>query len=133
MNMNDVSIETLARAWLEARREEEAARERRQAVAKALADRFPTDEDEVVKRHPIDGGMRIIVTRKLNRSVDTDRLTSEWTSLPETVQAAFRWKAEVNLKNLRALEFASPDGARIAAKFITAKPATPAVEVEEIV
>lgn len=130
MNPNEVTLETLARSWLEAKREEDAARERRQAIAKAIADALQSDEQEMTERR-VFGNLKLVVTRKLNRAVDA-KLAEDWAQLPDEVHSAFRWKPEVNLKNLRALEFAAPEKYAIAAHYITAKPATPAVEVEEI-
>lgn len=131
MNPNEVTLETLARSWLDAKREEDEARARRQAIAAAIAERLPSDEEEMTERRQVGGNLRIIIARKLNRAVD-QRIASEWDTLPDKVKEAFRWKAEVNLKHLRSLEFAAPNDYAIASKYITAKPATPAVEVEEI-
>lgn len=130
MNQKEITIETLARSWLEAKREEDAARERRQAIARTIAERLPSDEQEMIDRR-VFGNLQLVITRKLNRSVDA-KLSEDWAQLPDEVHAAFRWKPEVNLKALRALEFAAPEKYAIAARYITAKPATPAIEVEEV-
>lgn len=132
MNQNEVTIETLARSWLEAKREEDAARERRQAIAKAIAEALPSDEQEMTERR-VFGNLKLVITRKLLRSVDSSlSLSKDWAQLPHEVHEAFRWKPEVNLKALRALEFAAPEKYAIAARYITAKPASPSIEVEEI-
>lgn len=130
MNLNEVTIETLGQSWLDAKRDEDEAKARRQAIAREIAARFP-DELEMTERRCI-GNLRIIVTRKLNRAVDNKQLSNDWAQLPRNVQEAFRWKPEVDLKNLRALEFAAPADYAFAAKYITTKPATPSVEIEEI-
>lgn len=131
MNLNEVSVETLARSWLDAKRDEDEAKARRQAIAKEICERLPSDELEMTDRRDM-GDLRLAITRKLNRSVDNKALSSDWAQLPRTVQETFRWKPEVDLKNLRALEFANPDDYSIAATYITTKPATPSVEVEEV-
>lgn len=130
MNLNEVSIETLARSWLDAKRDEDEAKARRQAIAKAIAERCPSDEMEMTDRR-VFGDLQMVITRKLTRTVDA-KLSEYWSGLPETVRDCFRWKPEVNLKNLRALEFAAPEQYDIAASFITSKPAPPSIEVEEI-
>ena len=131
MNQNEVSIETLARTWLDAKRDEDEANARRPAVAKEIAERLPSEELESTDRR-VFGGLQMVITRKLNRTVDNKALSNDWAQLPRTVQEAFRWKPDVDLKNLRALEFAAPDDYSIAATYITSKPATPSIEVEEV-
>ena len=130
MNLNEVTVETLARTWLEAKRDEDAAKARRQAVAQRLVELLPSDELEMTERRVFDN-IKLVITRKLNRSVDKT-LSADWANLPRTVQESFRWKAEVDLRNLRALEFANEADYAIAAKYITSKPSTPSVEVEEV-
>jgi len=131
MNQNEVSIETLARTWLEAKRDEDEAKARRLAIAKLIVERLPGEDESTDRR--ITGNLSLVVSRKLTRAVDNNALSSDWAQLPRTVQEAFRWKAEVDLKNLRALEFAAPDDYSIAVTYITTKPATPSIEVEEMV
>lgn len=71
------------------------------------------------------------ITWKLNRSVDTDKLSGAYEALPANAQRAFRWKAEVELKNLRALADLDPVSYAAAAEFITSKPAKPSIELKE--
>ena len=71
------------------------------------------------------------ITWKLNRTVDTDRLASDYDDLPDNAQRAFRWKAEVNLAYLRSLSEIDPSAYNKAAVFITSKPAKPSIELKD--
>lgn len=71
------------------------------------------------------------ITWKLNRTVDTEKLSAGYESLPVNAQRAFRWKAEVELKNLRALAELDPVSYSAAAEYITSKPAKPSIELKD--
>ena len=71
------------------------------------------------------------ITWKLNRTVDSEKLSAGYESLPVNAQRAFRWKAEVELKNLRALSELDPVSYSAAAEFITSKPAKPSIELKD--
>ena len=71
------------------------------------------------------------ITWKLNRTVDTDRLSADFDDLPDNAQKAFRWKAEVNLAFLRSLSEIDPTAYHKAAVFITSKPAKPSIELKD--
>lgn len=71
------------------------------------------------------------ITWKLNRSVNTDQLASDYEDLPTNAQKAFRWKAEVNVAYLRSLAEIDPAAYNKAAVFITSKPAKPSIELKD--
>lgn len=71
------------------------------------------------------------ITWKLNRTVDSEKLSASYESLPVNAQRAFRWKAEVELKNLRALAELDPVSYSAAAKYITSKPAKPSIDLKD--
>ena len=127
MKLNEVTVETLCRAWLDAKRDEDEAADRRKSLAAEIVARIPGDAESTDRREV--NGLKLVITRKLTRTVDKS-LSEDWAQLPRTVQQTFRWKPEIDLKNLRALEFAAPDDYSIAATYITTKPATPSVSVE---
>lgn len=131
MNPNEVSLEILARSWLDAKRDENEAKARRLAIAMAICEQMPSSDLEATDSRDI-GNLRLIVTRKLTRGIDIQALKNDWAQLPPPAQKAFRWKPEVDLKNLRALEFAAPADYDLAAHYITTKPATPSVDIEEV-
>lgn len=71
------------------------------------------------------------ITWKLIRTVDTEKLSAGYESLPVNAQRAFRWKAEVELKNLRALAELDPVSYSAAAEYITSKPAKPSIDLKD--
>jgi hypothetical protein len=71
------------------------------------------------------------ITWKLNRTVNTDQLATDYDDLPANAQKAFRWKAEVNLAYLRSLSEIDPAAYNKAAVFITSKPAKPSIELKD--
>jgi hypothetical protein len=71
------------------------------------------------------------ITWKLNRTVDSEKLSAGYESLPVNAQRAFRWKAEVELKNLRALAELDPVSYSAAAEYITSKPAKPSIDLKD--
>jgi hypothetical protein len=71
------------------------------------------------------------ITWKLNRTVDSEKLSAGYESLPVNAQRAFRWKAEVELKNLRALAELDPMSYSAAAEYITSKPAKPSIDLKD--
>lgn len=129
MNLNVVSIATLCRAWLDAKRDEDEAGDRRKAIASTILERTPFADLEGTDRREL-GDIKLVITHKMTRSVNAKALTDAWPTLPDVVQKSFKWKPDVDLKNLRSLEFASPDSYAIAAKYFTSKPATPSIAIE---
>jgi hypothetical protein len=71
------------------------------------------------------------ITWKLNRTVNTDQLATDYDDLPTNAQKAFRWKAEVNLAYLRSLAEIDPAAYNKAAVFVTSKPAKPSIELKD--
>jgi hypothetical protein len=71
------------------------------------------------------------ITWKLNRTVDSEKLSAGYEFLPVNAQRAFRWKAEVELKNLRALAELDPVSYSAAAEYITSKPAKPSIDLKD--
>jgi hypothetical protein len=71
------------------------------------------------------------ITWKLNRTVNTDQLATDYDDLPTNAQKAFRWKAEVNLAYLRSLAEIDPAAYNKAAVFVTSKPAKPTIELKD--
>ena len=107
------------------------------AEEKAKADRLDIEDQMVALfAKPVTGegthnDEEFSITWKLNRTVDTDKLSAAYETLPVNVQRAFRWKAEVELKNLRALTELDPTSYLAAAEFITSKPAKPSITLKD--
>lgn len=71
------------------------------------------------------------ITWKINRTVDTAKVQVSWDSMNTNAQKAFRWKAEVDLTQLRALADLDPGAYAQAAAHITSKPAKPTIELKD--
>lgn len=78
------------------------------------------------------GGFKFTTTGKLNRTVDSPRLTEAWLNLPKEAQDAFSWKATVSVKALHELEKYRPEVARDLSAYITVKPAKASLSIEAI-
>lgn len=107
------------------------------AEAKASAARLEVESRIVALFAVPDGGEGTVkdeefsIAFKVNRTVDSDKLTAAWTSLSDNAQKAFTWKASPDLKQLRALKDMDPKGYAQAANFITAKPAKPTITLKD--
>lgn len=122
------TLPALAAAWRAAKRAEDDARERRYAIEAQICMELPIDGTEGSRTEKIDG-VKIAVTYALTRSIDTAALQDKWATLDSYEQAAFRWKAELNTKEYRALH---ADAQSELAAFITTKPAKPSVKIEAL-
>ena len=133
MNPNLKSVVTpdsLAQAWLDAKRAEDEARTQRLAIEVALVAHAPSADEGT---HKIElAAHRVTITHKLTRGVDTETLQAGWAALSEAQRRAFRWSADVDLKALRALQEFAQDDYQAVAPYITTKPAKPSVKVEVI-
>ena len=126
MNANSISI--LAAAWREAKAAEAAAAARRLDVEAQLVAALPSAEHEGSARADVDG-YRIAVEYRVTRKVDSDALSAAWSDLTPNQRDAFRWKADINLRQLRAMQQLAPKEFATIAKLIETKPAKPAVTV----
>lgn len=124
-----ITIDTLAAAWVVAKASEDRAKAERYEIEKSMLALLPVKEEGTVSSNDA-SGMKISATYKLTRKADGDALTQAWQTLPATVQAAFTWKPEVSITQLRALEKAAPTDYAIAAQFITTSPAKPSIKIE---
>jgi hypothetical protein len=68
---------------------------------------------------------------KLTRNVDAEALSAEFEMLGANVQKAFRWKPEVDVRQLRALQELDAPAYAQAAKFFTSKPAKPSLNLKD--
>lgn len=124
-----LSLIELAEAYRVAKHQEDQAIATRRQIGEMIAQSMPGADEGTVSDTV--GGLKVSVARGLTRSVDTDTLTVAWPSLPPAVQAAFKWKAGLDLKQLRALESVAPDQYALAAAHVTAKPSAPTITVKE--
>lgn len=124
-------IAALAADWLTLKKFEDDAKAKRAEVEALICEELRDGGDEGTTTVKLDA-VKISVTRKMNRSVDTSALQAAWTTLPAFAQAAFTWKADISLALLRKLQSDHPAYYDQAAKFITTKPAKASVKVEVI-
>ena len=122
-----IRLPALAAAWLQAKADEDAAKTRRYEIEKEIVAAVPVKDEGTAKTEV--GALRVSVTTKLTRSVDTDALQTAWASLQPTVQKAFNWKADLSVSALKRLD---EQEAAQALRYVTTKPAKPAVKVEAI-
>ena len=127
MGAREDILQLLIDRLAEAKQAEAAARDTRIAIEEEILAHFEA---------PVTGEgskteVRVTVAWKVTRKVDTDALQAAWTTLPANAQKAFRWKADTDLKQLRALQDLDMAGYGAAAKFITTTPAKPAITLKE--
>ena len=127
--MQAVTLSELIAARIAAKRIEDEATAERRAIDKALADMLkdPAKPEGTVSHRT--EGCKVTVTYKIDRKVDAAALTKGWDKLSGGAQAAFKWKPEVSVSELRKLE---PADAAAAAVFITSKEASPSITIEAV-
>lgn len=101
------TIESVTLALVLAKDEEQQAHDRRVALEEQLAALMPCAVLEGT-RQEIVGDYRVSIRYGVTRKVDSDKLQALWATLPEPAQGAFRWKADVALPKLRALQELQP-------------------------
>lgn len=122
-----MTISELATLLRKAKQAETDAKAERLRIETLITDQFAKPENGEGTHQDED----FTITWKLNRAVDTDRLTADFDDLPDNAQRAFRWKAEVNLAYLRSLSEIDPTAYHKAAVFITSKPAKPSIDLKD--
>ncbi|MGJ7508704.1 DUF7173 family protein [Variovorax sp. GT1P44] len=120
-------IQSLIDALRVAKSAESEAKDNRLAIEEQILALFPTpDGGEGTEK---EGDLSI--AWKLTRKVDTDPLQDAWVELTPNTQKVFRWKADVDLKQLRALQELDATAYTAASKFITTTPAKPSLTLKE--
>jgi hypothetical protein len=126
--MNDINrLPVLLAALKAAKVAENEAKEIRTGLETAILDLCP----------PVEAGEGIAklegfsITYKMTRAVDTEALQDAWGSLPANAQKAFKWKAEIDLKNYRAIQEMDQTAFTTLAKFVTSKPAKPTITIKD--
>jgi len=127
--MSTAELSALAAAWQSAKADEEQARARRLEIEGQLLAAYPVAGTEGTTHADV-AGYKITIVQRLTRSVDTQLLQASWTALPAVVREAFKWSADLDLRQYRALEAANKDAFRLASDFVTAKAGKPSVKVE---
>lgn len=127
--MQAMTLTQLIAARIAAKRiEDQAVAERRdldQQIAELLKD--PAKPEGTISQKA--DGYKVTVTYKVDRKVDSEKLQAAWSKLSAAASAAFKWKADVSVSELRKLEGAD---AAAAAVFITSQPASPSIKIEAV-
>ena len=125
--MKPMTITELVAARIAAKRDEDAAVAARRDIDKQLAEMLKDPAKPEGSISAPAGDWKLTITYKVDRKVDSEALTKAWAALPKDVQEAFKWKADVSVSALRKL---SPADAGKAAVFVTAKEASPSIEIK---
>lgn len=127
--MQAMTITQLIAARIAAKRAEDAAIKERREIDASIAELLKdANKPEGSISHKADG-YKVTVTYKMDRKVDTDKLTANWGKLPIDVQAAFKWKADLSVSEFRKLE---GKASLSASQYFTTKEATPSLTIEAI-
>lgn len=126
-----VTLASLVAQWREAKATEHAAAERRHAIEEQIADFLPNAKPEERVSTEAEG-CRVTVTYKVTRKVDSDALQAAWGKLSPRAAQCFRWKADVDTKEMRKVAEFDPAAYTAAAQYIETKPAKPSITVEPI-
>lgn len=122
------TVEALGNQWLQAKAAEDEAHKNRLAIEVELCKAMPGVSQECTNAIDI-RDMRVAVKYAVTRNVDSDRLQDAWAGIAKEGQGCFRWKAAVDMKQLRGVQQLRPDVYATIAPYIVAKPSKPSVEV----
>jgi hypothetical protein len=125
--MQPATLHELKAAWLAAKQQELQATEERRAIEDAMLVLLPAKAEGTVT----DKEAGISVSFKVTRKVDTEALQRQWVNLTENAQAAFKWKAEVDTRQLKALHDFDEAAYAFITQFITTSPAKPAFSIKD--
>ncbi len=123
---------TLYERWLNAKEAERQAVEARRRIEDELIASFDVDDTQDGSKTYKPEGYKVKVTTRLNRRVDADRLMelAADAGIDNThLQALFRWKPEINLREWQnaAKEITGP-----LAQAVTTKPGRPSFSIERV-
>ena len=114
----------LIQEWLDAKRLERDAVERRRLLDKKVAALLPAKTEGTSSAHM--DGYKVAVEYKVTRKVDSQSLAAIWNQLTQKEQELFRWKAELEMKAFR--EYQGGDWLN---QIVTSKAGSPTVTIEE--
>lgn len=124
------TLAELAESIIHLKNIEASAREERIRIEQLIIDKVGAKEEGTTTAE--DGNFKVKTVGKLTRSVDTEAIQTDWDNLPEEVKKCFKWKADVDTKNLRSLESMRADLVPLVTAYMTTKPAKPSVSVEQV-
>jgi hypothetical protein len=122
------NLASLRQRWQACKTTEDAARAERLAVEQDILAHFPRNK---VEGSITDKDAGVTVTFKVTRKVNSEALANAWPLLSENAHRAFKWSAEVNTPQLRALNDLDPALFGALGEFISTTPAKPAITIKE--
>ena len=127
--MEALTLTQLIAARIAAKRDEDAAVAERRKIDAAIAAllKDPAKPEGTISQKA--GDYKVIVTYKVDRKVDAEKLQADWAKLGLDIQAIFKWSPSLQVGELRKLE---PKAALQAAKYYEAKDASPQIKIEAI-
>lgn len=125
--MNNPTLNELKTAWLAAKSSASAANAERLAIEEAMLALLPAKVEGTVT----DKETGISATYKLTRKVDVGELRAAWVHLSPNAQKAFTWKADIDTRQLRAIQELDEPTYQSISTFITSTPAKPAISIKE--
>lgn len=125
-------LERAAEALIQAKAAEQVAQHRRLVAELEVLDLLgEIDGEGTTKREA--GNYKLTVRTSMNRAIDRDVLCQIAPNIPEAIaKRLFRWKPELDLKELRYLQSNEVELYGIVAQAITMKSAKPAISVERV-
>lgn len=116
--------------WLEAYAAMQHTKARELKIRNTIIDSFKSDKLEgSVTTHSPRGDYKIIVTTRVNRSIDREVLEAIWDGLSQDEQDCIDYKPNLILSNYKPIE-ASSDGKLLEA--ITVKPGQASLKIERM-
>lgn len=126
------ALERAAESLLQAKASEQAAQQRRLVAELEVLD-ILGDLNGEGTTHVEDGNYKLTIRTSMNRTVDKDVLAQVAPQIPEPIaKRLFRWKPELDLKELRYLQSNEVELYGIVAQAITMKLAKPSITVERV-
>lgn len=122
-------MENLALEWLQAKKAESEAVERRRKAEDAMVAALQINPDQEGSVKQDVGPWRVTVITRFNRKVDADlaqEIAAE-NGYGEHLGSLFRWKPEINAAAWKA---ANPEITRVLTRAITTTPARPSFSIE---
>lgn len=127
--MKPMNLQDLINIRIAAKRAEDAAVAERRRIDATIADllKDPNKPEGSISQKLDE--YKVTVTYKIDRKADTDRLSADWAKLSAAAQAAFKWKVDVAVGELKKL---TGKDATVAAAYVTSKEASPSITIEAI-
>lgn len=125
------ALERAARALAAAKGVEEVARDARLKAENDLLALLPSTAEGTITE--VAGDLKVSVRYSIHRTVDQAKLSEIAPQVPEAIgKRLFRWKADIEMRELRFLQGNEPEMYALVAQAITARPAKPSVSVEPV-